>query len=120
MTSTVLPHPIVDDGVVTNDPLSRTLTVRPAPDASGTAKLLWRDAVRAQAAAAQPPAVWAHGGGEAKVAYGVPAGADALQFRFAPGNAAYARLVSTPGLRARIAMDRASGQIISVTFRGRP
>jgi hypothetical protein len=34
------------------------------------------------------------------------------------GNPAYGRLVAMPGLRAWIAMDRATGQIISVTFKG--
>jgi hypothetical protein len=37
---------------------------------------------------------------------------------FYPGQEPYRELVSTPGLRARIALDRTSGRI-SVTFRGR-
>jgi hypothetical protein len=43
----------------------------------------------------------------------------ALEFRFHVGNPVYRKLVSTPGLAARIALDRATGAIISVTFRGK-
>jgi hypothetical protein len=63
---------------------------------------------------------WANGGGETQIAFGVPTNDHAaLEFRFHVGHPMYRELVSTPGLRARIALDRASGQIISVTFRGR-
>ena len=63
---------------------------------------------------------WAHGAGQSQVAFGLPTDDDAaLEFRFHRGNPVYRELVSTPGLRARIALDRATGQIISVTFRGR-
>jgi hypothetical protein len=45
VTGRALPRPLADDGVVHNDTWSRTVTVRPAPHASGRVKLLWRDAV---------------------------------------------------------------------------
>ena len=120
-----LPHPLIDDGVVENDPLSRTLTVRPATHASGTAKLLWRDAVRALAISLDGPAgiarpPWAHGAGQSQVAHGLPTDDHAaMEFRFRRGDPVYRKLVSTPRLAARIAIDRESGQIISVTFRGK-
>jgi hypothetical protein len=82
-------------------------------------KLLWRDAVRAQAAVAMPPPVWANGAGAHHIAFGLPTDDGALEFRFHRGQPAYARLVSTPGLRARIAADAANGRILSVTFRGK-
>jgi hypothetical protein len=121
VTSTTLPRPLIDDGHVTNDLFTRTLTVGPAPHASGTAKLLWRDAVRAldgPAGFARTP--WANGAGQSQVAHGLQTddGA-ALEFRFHRWHPQYKQLVSTPGLRARIALDRATGQIISVTFKGR-
>jgi hypothetical protein len=125
VTAKGLPHPLIDDGVVENDPDTRTLTVRPAPHASGTAKLFWRDAVRAVALSLNGPAgiarpPWAHGAGQSQVAVGLPTDDHAgLEFRFHVGHPAYRKLVSTPGLRAWIAMDRATDQIISVTFRGR-
>ena len=116
-----LPRPLVDDSQVTSDPFTRTLTVRPAPHASGTAKLLWRDAVGAldgPAGVARTP--WANGAGQTQVAFGLPSDDHAaLEFRFYRGNPVYRELVSTPGLRAWIALDRATGQIISVTFRGK-
>jgi hypothetical protein len=50
----------------------------------------------------------------------VPTGDSALEFRFAVGNPVYAKLVSTPGLRARIAVDTAGPvgrEILIVAFR---
>jgi hypothetical protein len=41
-----------------------------------------------------------------------------LRFRFYPGHPNYAALVGTPGLAARIALDRTTGRI-TVWFRGR-
>jgi hypothetical protein len=121
VTSTTLPHPLIDDGVVSIDSRSRTLTVRPAPHASGTAKLLWRDAVAAQAATTAVPrrTVWASTVGKWQVSCGVPAGADALEFPFHGRDAVFQELVSTSGLNARIGFDRASNQIIGVTFKGK-
>jgi hypothetical protein len=96
VTGRALPRPLADDGVVHNDTWSRTVTVRPAPHASGRVKLLWRDAVRAQAAVAMPPPVWANGAGAHHIAFGLPTDDGALEPRFHRGQPAYARLVSTP------------------------
>jgi hypothetical protein len=86
--------------------------------------VLWGEGVRAQAEAAAsryagPPTVWASGGGETKIAYGLPAGRDGLKFQFGRGDPVYKKLVSTPGLRATIVVDRGSSQILGVTFHGR-
>jgi len=93
--------------------------VRPAPGARGLAKALWSEGVRAVAADPGydgPPTVWATGGGESKIAYGQPAGGDALKFRFPRGDPIYRKLVSTPGLRATFVVDRGSSQILGVRF----
>jgi hypothetical protein len=115
-----LPRPLIDDGVVSNDPLARTLTVRPSPHARACTKVLWREAVRAQGKA-DAPTVWASGAGEYQAAYGRPAEAtvDALEFKFPRVNPVYRWLVSMRGLHARIAVDRATGRIIGVTLRGK-
>jgi hypothetical protein len=42
-----------------------------------------------------------------------------LRFRFYAGDPNYKRLVSPPGLRATVVVDRASSQIMSVRFHGR-
>jgi hypothetical protein len=106
------------DGVVDNDPGSRTLTVRPAPSASGTVKWLWREGVRAQG---DPlgPTVWAAGAGERRVCFGQPTDDGGLKFHFPRGHPVYRQLVSTPGLRADIVVDMAGRQILGVTFKGR-
>jgi hypothetical protein len=123
VTSAPLPRPLATDGTVAIDPRTRTLTVKPAPDARAYAKVLWAEGVRAQAEAPGyhgPPTVWANGGGETKIAHGVPtASGDALTFHFHPGHPQYTRLVGTPGLRAVIVVDRGSSRILSVRFRGR-
>jgi hypothetical protein len=96
VTSEALPRPLVADGVVTIDARERALVVRPAPSARPYAKVLWAEGVRAQAEAAAfrrsgggPRTVWASGAGQAQIAYGLPAGDDALAFRFHVGHPVY-------------------------------
>jgi hypothetical protein len=125
VTSAPLPRPLAADGAVTIDHRERALVVRPARDARSYAKVLWAEGVRAQAEAASgyagdAPTVWAAGGGQSKVAYGLPAGGDALKFRFGRGDPVYQKLVSTPGLRATFVVDRGSSQILGVRFHVRP
>lgn len=77
--STGLPRPLAADGAVTVDARERALVVRPAPDARAYVKVLWSEGVRAQAEAAASrypgaaPTVWASGGGQTKVVFGLPA-----------------------------------------------
>ena len=87
----------------------------PGPNAPGSAGSLPTTRMAAQRRG--PPTIWASGGGEYKIAYGLPAGCDALAFRFSPGDPTYRRLVSTPGLRATIVIDRATSRILNVRFR---
>jgi hypothetical protein len=124
VTSAPLPRPLAADGAVTIDARERELVVRPAGDARGYAKVLWAEGVRAQAEAASgsagdAPTVWASGGGESKIAYGLPAGGDALKFRFSLRDPVYRKLVSTPGLTATIVVDRETSHILRVRFHRR-
>jgi hypothetical protein len=65
-----LPSPLAADGVVFNDPATRTLTVRLSDAASGYTPLLWRQGLQRLAAAAETgwrrgaPTVWANGAGQ--------------------------------------------------------
>ena len=125
MTSAPLPRPLAADGAVTIDARERALVVRPAPGARAYAKVLWAEGVRAQAGAAasryagDAPTVWASACGQSKFTFGLPAGGDALKFRFGRGDPVYKKLVGTPGLRATFVVDRGSSQILSVRFHGR-
>jgi hypothetical protein len=119
-----LPRPLTTDGAVTIDARERALVVRPARDARSYAKVLWAEGVRAQAEAAasrcagDAPTVWASACGQSKVTFGLPAGGDVLKFRFGRGDPVYKKLVSTPGLRATVVVDRGSSQILGVRFHG--
>jgi hypothetical protein len=64
------------------------------------------------------PTPWADGNGASQICYGIPDRDGSLRFRFYPGHPNYAALVGTPGLAARIALDRTTGRI-TVWFRGR-
>ena len=121
MTGEALPRPLLEDGVVSIDPRRRALAVRLGPDARGYAKSLWVDGLRAQSRRPRSPrTVWASGGGQDQVAFGVPeARGDGLVFSFRRGDPVFWRLVSSRTLTARIAVDRESGRLISVAFRGR-
>jgi hypothetical protein len=107
--------------VVDVDTRERVLTVRPAKSASNYVKLLWREAVRElskEEYAWSAPSVWAAGDGKSNIALGHPTADNALAFRFKTGDPTYQNLVTKPGLRAFITVDRAGG-IRGVTFRGR-
>jgi hypothetical protein len=124
VTNTPPLRPMAAPGVVTVDVRERALIVRPAADADGLAKVLWAVGVRAQVKAASSyasdvPTVWASGGGQDKIAFGLPAGSDALKFQFHSGHPQYTKLVGTPGLRATIVVDRETSQILGVRFTGR-
>jgi hypothetical protein len=117
-----LPRPMIDDGVVVVDSAARQLVVRPAPAASGYTRLLWRRGVAALVEAEQldrfgtgAPTVWASGGGQRQIAVGRPGERGELRFSFPAPNEIYSALVSAP-LRARIAVDRATGTIMGVRF----
>jgi hypothetical protein len=110
------------DGTVRIDAKERELVVKPASDARPLAKYLWGETVRTMAEESarhwqqSAPTPWASGAGQERLCYGIPDRDGSLRFR--PGDPSYTKLVSTPGLSARIVLDRTSGRI-SVLFRGR-
>jgi hypothetical protein len=65
------------------------------------------------------PKPWPNGAGHDKIAFGLPGDDQTMRFRFSPGDPNYRKLVSTPGLTARIVMDRATSHILSVRLHGR-
>jgi hypothetical protein len=115
-----LPDPLAADGVINIDPDSRTVIVKPAPDASGYAKSLWWEGhqalTEAERTGRRGEAVWAHIPGHPQVAYATPGKETTLRFRLDPDD--YRKLVSTPGLRAVVVVDKRSSRILNVAFRG--
>jgi hypothetical protein len=57
--------------------------------------------------------------GQRQIARGQPGRDGSLRFHFARGNPAYQKLVSNPGLKATIVLDRATATIMNVKFHGR-
>jgi hypothetical protein len=117
-----LPAPLTMDGIVSNDPGARTLTVLRPENASGYEKLWWRTAhaelVKAQESgwAGQVPYLYAHGAGQRDIAHGLPADSLGLEFHFPVGKEAYRELVSRPGLRALVTIDKSRGWFMGVRF----
>ena len=116
-----LPRPLAADGVLSIDPDSKTLIVKPAPDADGYAKLLWRTGHAAMVKADQTRhggsnTVWAHSPGHRQVAYATPGREATLRFKLGADD--YRELTNTPGLRAVVVVDRGSSRILNVSFRG--
>jgi hypothetical protein len=73
---------------------------------------VWREAVDALSKEEYRwPAqtVWAAGAGKRNIAIGHPTADNALAFTFRRGDPVYKRLVSTPGLRAFVTVDRLAG-----------
>jgi hypothetical protein len=121
---TVPPDPLAADAIVANDPLERTLRVKPA-ETTGYAALLWRQGHRALVNAEQSgrygaPIVWAHGPGRREIARGQPGEDGSLRFQFRRGDPAYKQLVCKPGLAAVVVVDREASRIMGVRFRHRP
>jgi hypothetical protein len=66
------------------------------------------------------PYVYASAPGAYQVAHVEPADFQTLQVSFAPGVAAYAELISRPGLYAIVTVDRNSNRFLAVKFLHRP
>jgi hypothetical protein len=115
-----LPDPLALDGVFAVDPDTRTVIVRPAPDAPGYAKSLWwqgHAALReAERKGQHTTAVWAHSPGHPNVSHATPGKQTTLRFRLEPED--YRKLTATPGLRAVLVVDKAERRILNVAFRG--
>jgi len=115
-----VPQPLVMDGIVRNDPAARTLTVLRPDQASGYQKVTWRMAHEALVRAEQlgwPAAgqtLWAHGVGQTSIAFGLPGPNLTLNFHFPVGKREYVELVSKPGLRALVTIDRSSNWFTDV------
>jgi len=108
--------------VLSIDPDTRTVIVRPAADADGYAKLLWRQGHAALVKAEQTRGrsgsntVWAHSPGHRQVAYATPGQEATLRFKLSPDD--YREITNTPDLRAVVVVDRATSRILNVSFRG--
>lgn len=120
MTTLRPSDPLAADGLVTTDPATRTLYVMPA-DPRSYAGRLWSKGHRALTEAGYTVRdVWASAPGLGhQTVRGQPVEGGAVRFRFPPGETAYADLVSTPGLSAYVVVDRETGHILGVRFRGR-
>jgi hypothetical protein len=115
-----LPDPLACNGAFNVDPDTRTLIVKPASDAPGRAKLLWREGhaklMEADRTGRLAETVWADGPGQPQVAHGTPGREATLRFKLQPD--AYRRLMGTPGLHAVVVVDKRSSRILGVAFRG--
>ena len=117
-----LPQPLTMDGIVRNDVAARTLVVSRPENASGYEKLWWRTAhaelVKAQQTgwAGRAPYLFAHSVGQRDIAHGLPGDSLTLLFHFPVGVDAYRELVSQPGLRAFVTVDKSRGWFTGVKF----
>jgi hypothetical protein len=117
-------RPLAADGAVTIDAAERTLVVKPAKDADGYARLLWRAGHRAgRRLAMRVRRLSADRVGQrcraTKDRLRLPGDDGTMRFHFPPGDPNYRKLVSTPGLTATIVVDRENSHILGVSFRGR-
>jgi hypothetical protein len=94
------------DAAVSNGPANRTLIVKRPDTASGYQKLSWRTAHQALQAAEQngwrsgAPTLWASGGRQTDIAYGVSGDNLSLLFHFpAVADSPYTNLFRRPGYR---------------------
>jgi hypothetical protein len=119
MATTKVPSPLACTGVVSNDPAARVLSVRLSENERGYARLLWRQGYQAEESGWRTgaPAVWASAPGSDRVAFAVPGDGGTLRFHFHPGEPAYQKLVSAPGLTAFVVVDRETSRFMSVKFR---
>jgi hypothetical protein len=112
--------PLAAPGRVDVDPDSRTLIVRPAPQADAYAKLLWRaghSTLTAEERTGYGHTVWADSPGHEKVAPGMPGADGTVRFKFHDA-AAWREVASLPDLRAYVVLNRRTKTILGVTFRG--
>jgi hypothetical protein len=110
------------DGIVTNDVGTRTLIVSRPENLLGYQRLWWREAHGALAAAEQGgwssahPFLFAHTADQRDIAHGLPVDNLGLAFHFPVGVAVYGELVSQPGLRALVTVDKSRGWFTGVRF----
>jgi hypothetical protein len=124
--TTPLPSPMTVDGLVAIDNFQRNLIVSRPENLSGYQRLWWREAHGALVKAEQGgwssahPFLWAHSAEQRDIAHGLPVDNLGLAFHFPVGVDAYRELVSQPGLRAFVTVDKSTGWFTSVKlFHGR-
>jgi hypothetical protein len=115
-----LPQPLATAAVrVAHDPVTRSLFVKPAPDA-GYAGFLFGEGHRALTAAQEAgrvvDSVW--GSGSGRDIPGEPVRDGWLRFKFYGDDPAYKKLANTPDLGAIVVVDRGTRRILRVRFRG--
>lgn len=123
-TEKQLPAPFAVDAVVVNDITSRSLGVRLSERASGFERLWWNQAWRQLKTGLEDgwrnhPYVFASAPGAYQVAHVEPVDFQMLRVSFPPGVAAYASLISRPGLVAIATIDRNTSQFVAVRFLNR-
>jgi hypothetical protein len=110
-----LPQPLAVNAAVVLDLATRTATV--VPTETGFPAMLWRNGIeKMMRGGYDAPTVWGHGLGHQQIGPGQPEGG-ALKFQFHKGDAAWPKLVGTPRLAATVVLDRATNQIMNVSFR---
>lgn len=121
--TTKLPDPVAADGVVFNDPATRTLHVRLSEQANGYTRLLWQQGWQALRQAEQSgwrrsgvPDVWASTPTARQIVHGLPGEGGTLTFHFHPGVTEYSQLISKPGLAAIVTVDRGTHHILGAMF----
>ena len=110
---------------VSNDVLSRTLSVRLPENAGGYEKLLWREAFAAYKAAEERrwsgrvSPLWATALGADRLTYALPGDLQTLKFTFERGKTVYSQLISKP-VSAIVTVDRGTSRFRTVRLLHRP
>jgi hypothetical protein len=109
-----LPQPMACEGVTTHDPATRSLSVK----VSGFGASFWRRGharMMAEAGRFGEPVVYANAPGRPQLSRGEPVEGGWLRFKLSHND--YRQLV---GSSAIATVDKRSGAILGVRFRGRP
>jgi len=111
-------RPLAAPAAIAIDPDTRTVIVRPAPEADSYARILWREGHSHLArthGTLQEETMWANIPGHLQVAAGQPGREGTVRFQLQPDD--YRRLTSTRNLRAMVVVDRDTSRILNVSFR---
>ena len=127
-TAAPIPQPLAIDGIVVNDFANRTLFVKLGDTVTGAPRVAWTNGYQALQLAEDAgypvrgaPALWARFEGDDRVARATPGDLFSLKFECPPAEgSAYSRMISKPGLRARVLYDRSMQWFTSVKFRHAP
>ena len=120
-----VPQPMAVVAAVSNDVLSRTLSVRLPENAGGYEKLLWREAFAAYKAAEERgwsgrvSPLWATALGADRLTYALPGDLQTLKFTFERGKTVYSQLISKP-VSAIVTVGRGTSRFRTVRLLHRP